>query len=134
MPYTLVLTSLSKLDIKDPTDLILPTMPTSTARGSHLRVQNGPVSKLDDSDTVSLHSRRSTTHSLTASMHNPVHSVVCSMHSTISHTSTATGMQRVPPSLNSLCLDSKLMPANISCMNFAAEPDSAKTVSARTTF
>ena len=46
-----MLTSLSELDIKDPTDLILPTTPTSTARGGRLTVRNGPVSKLDDSDT-----------------------------------------------------------------------------------
>ena len=51
-----MLTSLSELNIKDPTDLILPMTPTSTARGGRLTVRNGPISKLDDSDTVSLHS------------------------------------------------------------------------------
>ena len=129
-----MLTSLSELDIKDPTDLILPTTPTSTARSGRLTVRNGPISKLDDSDTVSLHSTRSTAHSLAASVRDPVHSVARSTHSTISHTSTATGARRVPPSPNSLRLDSKLILVNISRMNLAAEPDSARTASARTTF
>ncbi|EIW55420.1 uncharacterized protein TRAVEDRAFT_173142 [Trametes versicolor FP-101664 SS1] len=113
----------TELELKDETELVGPTTPTSTARGGRLTVRNGPVSKAEESDTVSMHSTRSTATSrrppdtLKTSAAS-VRSLARSTHSTnsrvttASHVTTTTLSRRVPLSPGSLRPDSKLTPAH----------------------
>ncbi|KAI0816056.1 hypothetical protein BC628DRAFT_1151658 [Trametes gibbosa] len=108
----------NELELKDEFELMLPTTPSSsTARGGKLTVRNGPVSKTEDSDTVSMHSTRSgapsrRTVEVVKTSAASVRSVARSTHSTTSRVTTTTISRRVPLSPSSLRPDSKLTPAH----------------------
>ncbi|KAI0691364.1 hypothetical protein C8T65DRAFT_745488 [Cerioporus squamosus] len=108
----------TELELQSEAELMMPTTPSSTARGGKLTVRNGPVSRTDESDTVSLHSMRSVARPRSVAGRDPVRSsavsvrsVARSTHSTVSRTSTTTLARRVPLSPSSLRPDSKLTPA-----------------------
>ncbi|KAI0739276.1 hypothetical protein C8Q80DRAFT_1112299 [Daedaleopsis nitida] len=107
----------TELELEHETELLMPSAPTSTARGGKLTVRNGPVSRVEDSDTVSLHSMRSVARSVAGretmkSSAASVRSVARSTLSTTSRVSTTTIPRRAPLSPSSLRPDSKLTPAN----------------------
>ena len=105
----------AELDLKHEDELLMPSTPSSTARGGKLTVRNGPVSKTDDSETVSLHSTRSLAKSVVGrevgkSSAASIRSVARSTHSATSRVTTTTLPRRVPLSPSSLRPDSKLTP------------------------
>ncbi|KAI0630919.1 hypothetical protein C8Q77DRAFT_1062198 [Trametes polyzona] len=107
----------NELELKDEFELLLPTTPSTTARGGRLTVRNGPVSKVEDSDTVSMHSTRSgapsrRTGEVVKTSAASVRSVARSTHSTATRVTTTTISRRVPLSPGSLRPDSKLTPAH----------------------
>ncbi|TBU54025.1 hypothetical protein BD310DRAFT_961704 [Dichomitus squalens] len=107
-----------ELDLKNEDELLMPSSPSSTARGGKLTVRNGPASKADDSETVSLHSTRSLAKSVAGSREvanssaASIRSIARSTHSTTSRLTTTTVSRRVPLSPSSLRPDSKLTPAS----------------------
>ncbi|RDX40304.1 hypothetical protein OH76DRAFT_1490393 [Lentinus brumalis] len=107
----------TELELQSEAELLMPTTPSSTARGGKLTVRNGPVSRTDESETVSLHSMRSVARSVAgrdaarSSVASSIRSVARSTHSTTSRASTTTLTRRVPLSPSSLRPDSKLTPA-----------------------
>ncbi|KAM5531560.1 hypothetical protein V8D89_014780 [Ganoderma adspersum] len=107
----------SELDLKNEDELLMPTTPSSTARGGRLTVRNGPIPKGDDSETISLHSTRSLAKSAMGreavkSSTVSIRSVARSTHSTASRATTTTVSRRIPHSPGSLRPDSKLTPAH----------------------
>ncbi|KAI0364274.1 hypothetical protein BV20DRAFT_956620 [Pilatotrama ljubarskyi] len=126
----------SELELKDEMELLMPTTPSSTARGGRLTVRNGPVSKVEDSDTVSMHSTRSAAPSRRAadplkSSAASVRSLARSTHFTATRVTTTTISRRVPLSPGSLRPDSKLTPAHStpspSMRGSVADADRAKS-------
>ncbi|KAI0349997.1 hypothetical protein OH77DRAFT_1150161 [Trametes cingulata] len=107
----------NELELKDEMELLMPATPSSTARGGRLTVRNGPVSRVEDSDTASMHSTRSAAPSRRAadplkSSAASARSVARSTHSTATRVTTTTISRRVPLSPGSLRPDSKLTPAH----------------------
>ncbi|KAH9886001.1 hypothetical protein C8Q73DRAFT_289192 [Cubamyces lactineus] len=107
----------SELELKDESELYMRATPTSTSRGGRLTVRNGPVSKAEESDTVSVHSTLSAAPSRRPedkpkSSAASVRSVARSTHSTATRVTTTTISRRVPLSPGSLRPDSKLTPAH----------------------
>ncbi|KAI0642472.1 hypothetical protein C8Q79DRAFT_213553 [Trametes meyenii] len=106
----------NELELKDEFELLMPTTPSATARGGKLTVRN-VSSKVEDSDTVSMHSTRSAAPSRRGadplkSSAASVRSVARSTHSTATRATTTTVSRRVPTSPGSLRPDSKLTPAH----------------------
>ncbi|OSC97361.1 hypothetical protein PYCCODRAFT_1481331 [Trametes coccinea BRFM310] len=107
----------SELELKDESELFMPVTPSATSRGGRLIVRNGPVSKAEESDTVSVHSSMSAVPSRRAadapkSSSASVRSVARSTHSTATRVTTTTISRRPPLSPGSLRPDSKLTPAH----------------------